>query len=108
MIPTQQISIAALDRNLSATKNLHGADLLVASDDQCFVVAGFENPNARNEASVRCMELIERTGCLLVGLARSEEGTDALVRTSNPETKKAVDQHSKEVFGTGVTVRFTV
>ncbi len=108
MLSNQKISIAAVDRNLAATKNLHGLDLLVASDDQCFVIAGFENANARNEVSIRCMELIQRTGCLLVGLARSEQGTDALVRTSNPETKKAVDKHSKEVFGTGVTVRYTV
>ena len=108
MIPTQKLSAAAKELNLEATKNLHGNALLVAVDTQCFVVAGFENPNSRTEVTVRCLELVSRTGCQLVGLARSEDGTDALVRTSNPDVKRAVDQHSREVFGDGVTVRYSL
>ena len=79
---------------------------MVLNGNQCFVIAGFDNPNARNETSIRCLELIERTGCKLVGMARSSEGTDCLVQSSNPETVSEVRKHSLEVFGNGVQVRF--
>ncbi len=109
MLSNQEISPRAKDELLTAKRVVKGNDVMLAtSSGSCFVLAGWESVTDVNAVALRAIEVVERTGCTILGLARSTGSTECLVRTSNPDTARAVKEHALTVFGEGVNVRFTV
>jgi hypothetical protein len=109
MLSDQEISSAAKTALDTARKVVKGNDVMVATrGGNCFVLAGWESQKDVNAVALRAIEVAERTGCTILGMARSQDSTECLIRTSSPDTVRMVRDHAPIVFGDGVNLRFTI